>query len=150
MRKTNSAWNKAGTWEDKKLKIDTIKKYLIDQKMVIGDSNRKLMLTDIKTIKGEASIAVVRGQPRMGYELSITAELTGVEGTYMEGCTVDVEIEELCDDSTEPANSDLSVTKLLDTEQGSQAKDMLGYDNEMDVYCKEITKLLKEYPQRAE
>jgi hypothetical protein len=107
------------------------------------------LLTDIKSIKGEASIAVVRGQPRMGYELSITAELTGVQGTYMEGCVVDVEFEELCDDSTEPAAADLSVQKLLDTEQGSQAKDMLGYDNEMDVYCKEISKRLKEYPQRA-
>jgi len=55
----------------------------------------------------------------MGYELSITAELTGVAGTYMEGCVVDVEFEELCDDSTEPAAADLSVQKLLDTEQGS-------------------------------
>lgn len=85
----------------------------------------------------------------MGYELSITAELTGVAGTYMEGCVVDVEFEELCDDSTEPAAADISVQKLLDTEQGSQAKDMLGYDNEMDVYCKEISKVLKEYPHRA-
>ena len=149
MRKTNSAWNKAGTWEDKNLKTDVIKKYLIAQKIEIGDSNRKLLLTDIKSIKGEASIAVVRGQPRMGYELSITAELTGVAGTYMEGCVVDVEFEELCDDSTEPAAADLSVQKLLDTEQGAQAKDMLGYDNDMDVYCKEISKVLKEYPQRA-
>ena len=119
MTKTNSAWNKAGTWEDKTLKTDVIKKYLIAQKIEIGDSNRKLLLTDIKSIKGEASIAVVRGQPRMGYELSITAELTGVAGTYMEGCVVDVEFEELCDDSTEPAAADLSVQKLLDTEQGS-------------------------------
>ena len=29
MTKTNSAWNKAGTWEDKTLKTDVIKKYLI-------------------------------------------------------------------------------------------------------------------------
>jgi hypothetical protein len=90
-----------------------------------------LILTDIKTIKGEASIAVVRGQPRMGYDLSFTAEMTGVEATYMQGCTVDVEIEELCDDSTEPGNFDISVVKLDDTEQGSQAKDMLGYDNDL-------------------
>jgi hypothetical protein len=37
----------------------------------------------------------------------------------MEGCVVDVEFEELCDDSTEPAAADISVQKLLDTEQGS-------------------------------
>jgi activator of HSP90 ATPase len=101
------------------LKVDQIKKYLIGQKLTIGDDNRKLMLTDVKSISGEASIAVVRGQPRMGYDLTFTAELTGVEATYMEGCIVEVEIEELCDDSTEPAGCEISVTKLLDTEQGA-------------------------------
>jgi hypothetical protein len=30
LEKTKSAWNKAGTWEDKKLKLDVIKKYLIE------------------------------------------------------------------------------------------------------------------------
>lgn len=113
--------------------------------MIFGDSNRKLKLTGISKIEGEASIAVVRGNPRMGYDLSFTAELEGIE--YLEGLTCSVEVEELCDDSAEPANSDISVTTLLDTEQGLQAKDVLGYDNELDVYCKKITQVLKEYPQ---
>ena len=69
--------------------------------------------------KGEASIAVVRGEPRMGYEISFKCELTGVEKTYMEGMNCTVEIEELCDDSIEPAGYEFSVIKLLDTEQGS-------------------------------
>ena len=123
--------------EDKKLKLDTIKSYLISQNVIFGDSNRKLKLTGISKIEGEASIAVVRGNPRMGYDLSFTAELEGIE--YLEGLTCSVEVEELCDDSAEPANSDISVTTLLDTEQGLQAKDVLGYDNELDVYCKKIT-----------
>jgi len=55
-------------------------------------------------MEGEASIAVVRGNPRMGYELTFKVELTGVEGTYLEGLKCEVEIEELCDDSTDSAN----------------------------------------------
>ena len=86
----------------------------------------------------------------MGYELNITAELTGVEKTYLEGLVVEVEVEELCDDSPEPASFDISVTKLLDTEQGAQAKDVLGYDNDLDVYCKALSKALKEYPEKSQ
>jgi hypothetical protein len=41
----------------------------------------------ISEISGEASIAVVRGEPRMGYELDLTAELEGVENTYLQGMT---------------------------------------------------------------
>jgi hypothetical protein len=49
-----------------------------------------LEVTSISECKGEASIAVVRGEPRIGYELTLKCELTGVKETYMEGmgCTV--------------------------------------------------------------
>jgi len=43
-----------------------------------------LKLTDILEISGEASVAVVRGEPRMGYELTFKAELCGVSDTYLE------------------------------------------------------------------
>ena len=55
-------------------------------------------------MEGEASIAVVRGKARMGYELTFKAEFTGLEGTYLDGLKCEVEIEELCDDSTDSAN----------------------------------------------
>ena len=84
--------------------------------MQFGDSQRKLELTSITECKGEASIAVVRGEPRIGYELTLKCELTGVEETYMEGMKCNVEIEELCDDSVEPAGYNFSVTTMLDTE----------------------------------
>ena len=41
MTKQASAWNLGATWEDKKLKIDAIKKYLIDQKIVIGRDGKE-------------------------------------------------------------------------------------------------------------
>lgn len=98
------------------MKIDNVKSYLLAQKIQFGDSERKLELTEISEFKGEASIAVVRGEPRMGYELTFKCQLTGVEKTYMEGMTCTVEIEELCDDSIEPAGYEFNVDKLLDTE----------------------------------
>lgn len=67
----------------------------------------------------------------------------------MEGMKCNVEIEELCDDSVEPAGYNFSVTTMLDTEQGSQAKDILGYDNELEGFCSEIAKVMKEFPQRS-
>lgn len=67
----------------------------------------------------------------------------------MEGMTCTVEIEELCDDSIEPAGFEFNVEKLLDTEQGSQAKDILGYDDDLKGFCSELAKVLKEFPQRT-
>lgn len=60
------------------------------------------MLTGFKEISGEASIAVIRGEPRMGYELTFKAELEGVQDTYMQGSKCELEIQELCDDADEP------------------------------------------------
>jgi activator of HSP90 ATPase len=41
-----------------------------------------LKLTNVLSISGDASIALIRGEPRMGYELNIKMELTGVDETY--------------------------------------------------------------------
>ena len=60
------------------MKIDHVKSYLLEQKIQFGDSQRMLELTSISECKGEASIAVVRGEPRIGYELTLNCELIGV------------------------------------------------------------------------
>ena len=73
------------------------------------------MLTGFKEISGEASIAVIRGEPRMGYELTFKAELEGVQDTYLQGAKCELEINELCDDADEPESCDISMTTLLDT-----------------------------------
>ena len=79
---------------------------MISQDVIIGENEEigKLKLTGFKSMEGEASIAVVRGKARMGYELTFKAEFTGLEGTYLDGLKCEVEIEELCDDSTDSAN----------------------------------------------
>ena len=100
-------------------------------------------------MSGEASVACIRGQPRMGYELTFKAELTGMKDTYLEGMKCTLEIEELCDDSNEPAGYEISMTTMLDTNQGAVAKDVVGYDDECVKFCKEFKALLNEYPQKA-
>jgi len=49
--------------EDKKLKLEQIKNYLKAQALSLGDPQNEagLKLTDLKDLKGEASIAVIRG-----------------------------------------------------------------------------------------
>ena len=42
-----------------------------------GELNSKLLLKEIKEISGEASIAVVRGKERIGYELTFTSVFSG-------------------------------------------------------------------------
>jgi hypothetical protein len=56
--------------------------------------------------------------------------MTGMENTYLDGLECEVEIDELCDDSETPEGEcKISMTKILDTTQGSVAKDVIGYDN---------------------
>lgn len=58
---------------------------------------------------------MIRGQPRIGYELNIKVELNGVENTYFQDFVCEVDIEELCDDGGEPDSAKVSMTKMLDT-----------------------------------
>ena len=51
----------------------------------------------------------------MGYELTFKAVLTGVENTYLEGMECELEIEEFCDDGSDPEGWDISMTTMLDT-----------------------------------
>jgi len=60
--------------ENKNLKLDHVKKYLLSQKMILGADNQKgkLLVDGFKEMKGECSIAVVRGKPRIGHSLTMT------------------------------------------------------------------------------
>jgi len=108
-----------------------------------------LRLTDVKSMSGEASIAVIRGEPRMGYELTIKAEFTGENETYLEGMKCEVEVEEMCDDQGDPESFKINVISCLDTNQGAVAKEVLGYDNQFDLLCSALHKCLKEYPYKS-
>ena len=78
-----------------------------------GELNSKLILKEIKEISGEASIAVVRGKERIGYELTFTSVFSG-EGD-LSGLECELEVEELCDDGSDLANIKFTVNKLEDT-----------------------------------
>ena len=136
-----SAWNAGTTWEHKNLKVDQIKTYLESQNLIFAENETcesKLLLKTIKKCEGEASIAVVRGEPKMGYELTLKAIFEGVEGTYLQDMTCTLKVEGICDDGAEPESFKFNVKSCLDTEQGTQAKKCLGYDNECDNFCKVI------------
>ena len=81
--------------------------------ILVGEQNSKLKLKEIKEISGEASIAVVRGKERIGYELTFTSVFSG-EGD-LEGLECELEVEELCDDGSDLANIKFTVNKLEDT-----------------------------------
>lgn len=101
-------------------------------------------MENIISMSGEASIAVIRKEPRMGYELTFKVLMAGVEETYLDGLNCEIEITDLCDDSETPEGGcNISMTKMLDTSQGSIAKDIVGYDNECLKLCEVVTKLLK-------
>ena len=108
-----------------------------------------LQLTDIPSIEGDASIAMIRGQPRMGYELTFKLELSGVDETYFQDFQCVVEVTELCDDGGDPEDVGVEMVKMLDTDQSGVAKDVIGYGNACDKLLKIIHKLLKEFPWRS-
>jgi hypothetical protein len=100
-------------------------------------------------MEGFCNLAVIRGEPRMGFELSFRAMLTGVEQTYLDGMVCTLEIKELCDDGGEPEECKITMDTMLDTNQGGVAKEVVGYDDDCSVFCKEVVKALRDYPKRA-
>lgn len=69
-----SAWNKAGTWEEKHYKKDSIEKYFnenIKNKKVPG-----LSLLSIKGYSGDAYTFFVRGKAKLVYDCNLTLEVS--------------------------------------------------------------------------
>ena len=68
--------------------MDALCKYLGSFQIIIAkseDAECKLVIKKVKDVSGTASIAVVRGEPKMGYELTLKVALEGADGTYLEG-----------------------------------------------------------------
>lgn len=112
LSKAGSAWNKGQTWESKNLTTEQIKNYLNSQQVVIAEgesAESKLKIKKVQSVSGTASIAVVRGEPKMGYELTLKVELVGVEGTFLEGLEATLEVEGLVEYDNEPDSFDFEV-----------------------------------------
>lgn len=121
---------------------------MIEQAFVIGENEAKLRLSNVTSVSGDASIAVIRGEPRMGYELDLKIELTGVDETYFQDFVCEVEITELCDDQSDPESVNVTMQKMLDTNQAQVAKEVIGHSNDCDKLLKVIHSVLKDYPHR--
>tara|TARA_B110001450_G_C17167435_1_gene297909 strand:+ start:190 stop:393 length:204 start_codon:yes stop_codon:yes gene_type:complete len=61
----------------------------------------------------------------------------------------ELKIEELCDDGGEPEGFEISMKEMLDTRQGLVAKEVVGHSDNCMIFCKEVVKVLREYPKRA-
>jgi len=99
-----SAWNTAGTWEDKKLSMkflqSSFEKQLIETEYKFTTGYLKVSSFD--SVTGEASLVTSRGKRRMGYELELKVKLEGSAGSDYEGAEALIKIIELCDDLSEP------------------------------------------------
>eukprot|EP00347_Sterkiella_histriomuscorum_P015547 403356622 len=107
---TGSAWNKAGTWEDKKLKMDVLKdqfsRHLVSTQWSSMDG--QIQAIEIETLSGEGSIITSRGKRRIGYELEIKIKFAGQD--KYEGLECAVHLVDFCDDGSDP-DTNLYVTK---------------------------------------
>jgi len=83
-----SAWNKAGTWEEKdvtKWAKTTLEEHLMQTKYVLPDSSpapgAEVIVTKVKTLDGHASCALARGKKRYIYEFMAKLEWKLHSGT---------------------------------------------------------------------
>jgi len=80
LARQGSAWNTAGTWEDRDMSSwahERIKSLFKDFELTLGLPDCKATINSVSKVDGEASIVFTRGKRKVGYELSFTAEYTG-------------------------------------------------------------------------
>jgi hypothetical protein len=89
-----SAWNKAGTWEEKnttKWATESLKKQVMQTTFALPEScpapGALVTVTEVKKLDGHASVAVVRGKTRYIYEflVNLNWELSGSDGLKCSG-----------------------------------------------------------------
>eukprot|EP01055_Gregarina_sp_Pseudo9_P003500 Gregarina_sp_Pseudo_9__3499@NODE_3664_length_589_cov_18_789091_g3352_i0_p1_GENE_NODE_3664_length_589_cov_18_789091_g3352_i0NODE_3664_length_589_cov_18_789091_g3352_i0_p1_ORF_typecomplete_len165_score30_57Aha1_N/PF09229_11/0_00062_NODE_3664_length_589_cov_18_789091_g3352_i037531 len=68
-----SAWNSANTWEERDISADLSGK--LGRYLVEWFDSQSLPLTDVENDEARASICIVRGKPRMGFELAFSGTL---------------------------------------------------------------------------
>lgn len=89
-----SAWNKAGTWEEKnttKWATESLKNQVLQTTFSLPESSPApgalVTVTAVKTLDGHASVAVARGKTRYIYEflMKLNWELSGSDGLECSG-----------------------------------------------------------------
>ena len=86
-----------------------------------------------------------RGKKRMGYELELKLKLKGLPGSKWEGLECAIELEELCDDGSDPES------KLFITKEGGQPGTKFRQEataekliNEVVERCREALAIVRE------
>jgi hypothetical protein len=75
----HSAWNTAGTWEEKHLDIAKILKVLESKLINQSIANGKAKIVKVSKCEGESKLIVSRGKKFLGYHLTIKYRVEGTE-----------------------------------------------------------------------
>jgi activator of HSP90 ATPase len=70
-----SSWNTAGTWEERthtKWAEKRISELLVTGDAIAETDVARVLLTSAKKIEGDATVVMVRGKPRHGFDFSLT------------------------------------------------------------------------------
>eukprot|EP00347_Sterkiella_histriomuscorum_P017953 403347352 len=118
----NSAWNRAGTWEDKTLKKVQLQKILEGQLngMQIRLKSDTLVVMTIKQVEvldnSEGSIIMVRGKVKIGYELNLKLSVELInQGSENCSTILSIVLREVTDDEDDCDSMQIKVENGKDT-----------------------------------
>ena len=99
---TGSAWNKGGTWENKKIKMDQLKQYLVQDlvESTVLYLDDRLLLTEVESVSGDCEIIMVRNKRKINCDLTMKLKLEG-QGEF-EDSSVTVDFTEFGNDGCDP------------------------------------------------
>eukprot|EP00928_Gymnodinium_smaydae_P048122 TRINITY_DN32158_c0_g1_i1.p1 TRINITY_DN32158_c0_g1~~TRINITY_DN32158_c0_g1_i1.p1 ORF type:complete len:196 (-),score=57.63 TRINITY_DN32158_c0_g1_i1:141-728(-) len=119
-----SSWNAAGTWEEKDMSAavrSTLSEILCEEGFVLYEAEGMKVTATNATVVGDSQAYNIRGRPRLGYELKVTAKWTGtVDGEEVSG---DLSIDDL--DSSDLDGVELRATGKSGHAASKRAADAL-------------------------
>jgi len=74
----HSAWNSAGTWEEKSLKGPAFLEFLRNYIPGYTTKDGKLEISEVRSVTGEGRLILSRGKKRVGFEINVELEYKGL------------------------------------------------------------------------
>jgi Fe-S cluster assembly iron-binding protein IscA len=121
-----SSWNTAGTWEERthtKWAEGRIGELLVTGDAIAETDSARVLLTSVKKLEGDATVVMVRGKPRHGFDFSLTLTFECVFKEKKDGNTDD-------DDGTDEA-----FTTIKGTVKVPEASRDVLEDENVDFVC---------------
>jgi len=94
----HSAWNTAGTWEEKRLDTSKIFNALENKLLNQTVANGKAKIVKVAKCEGEAKLIVSRGKKRLGYSLTIKYRVEGTDSKAEPKPQTSITLKEFLDD----------------------------------------------------